>query len=441
MLTLMQEHATLSYDQSKRDKNFATNYNGNMIGCLIVLMVDIFFVRCVGHSSIQRVAGVMPKCMDDAIAIVVALQDGNFARARDFHLPALGKHIRKSRFWHEEVQTDDLIWSASRYAPYKAELVSAMLDRCDEVYVAAWALLAGTQRCQDAEESALIICQVMPRLSVRLNDECVHAVRKTLLEKPGEDSWKQVRASLKHIFRRGTSEQDLLQLGKHIGRRPTTDSIASQPKDIRTRASSDLSGDLHKGLARSRTGSAPSSRRLQRLGSIASDGLDGLQESEDVSLWQLLGRQETAGDASPVVTDRNEEDMPLRLLTARSRSHLGAVEGPPLSIKEVLQLGSAINASAFNAALTESGSTATAALVKTATWAVALRANTSALLRAVQSIEVLLQEHIFWAAEEWRPRIRSRFNTDPVSQGQDSESESDDEMDQSDSVGLCHTPP
>eukprot|EP00933_Yihiella_yeosuensis_P072673 TRINITY_DN81148_c0_g1_i1.p1 TRINITY_DN81148_c0_g1~~TRINITY_DN81148_c0_g1_i1.p1 ORF type:complete len:311 (+),score=56.08 TRINITY_DN81148_c0_g1_i1:121-933(+) len=76
-------------------------------------------------------------------------------------MEGLESQIKKARFWDSEVRQEGLVWTALWDEPYKAETVPALLNHCDEVYVAAYAIKASAPRCKSSEAAFDIVDEVL----------------------------------------------------------------------------------------------------------------------------------------------------------------------------------------------------------------------------------------------------------------------------------------
>lgn len=114
----------------------------NFTGCFIVFFVDVLFARMTGWQTTQRVAVVVPACVDNIATVIDDFRRGNVVAE---NIESLKQQIALSRHWAAEADREDLVWSMM-VGHYKRGLVLALLDECDDAYVAAVALQATAQR-------------------------------------------------------------------------------------------------------------------------------------------------------------------------------------------------------------------------------------------------------------------------------------------------------
>mmetsp|Transcript_66787 Transcript_66787/g.159793 ORF Transcript_66787/g.159793 Transcript_66787/m.159793 type:complete len:1008 (-) Transcript_66787:151-3174(-) len=146
----------------------------NFVGCMLVFVVDIVYIKCFkGHAS-SRVAKAIPACLDDVASVVTAFRDasrevGTF-NARDSILSkssfvesswdeaeafeeaiakvdtkTLQRRIAEARYWDSEVMKEDPVWTMVG-KEYKWDLISEILNRCDDAYVAIFFLQLSAAR-------------------------------------------------------------------------------------------------------------------------------------------------------------------------------------------------------------------------------------------------------------------------------------------------------
>merc|ERR1712048_1192095 len=124
----------------------------NFTGIFIVFVVDVFFALLLGGTAAERVATLTPQCLHDIAFIVEQFWKGEIGRERT-NISVLQKRIADCRFWDSEVQKEDLIWTAME-GRYRMDFVHAVLDQCDDAYVATYAIQACIARLGDAASLA-----------------------------------------------------------------------------------------------------------------------------------------------------------------------------------------------------------------------------------------------------------------------------------------------
>jgi len=95
--------------------------------------------RCEGQDVITERSLVDGKISSPSESPILDLQTVDVSR--------LQRRIADARFWDGEVQKEDLVWSMLEEG-YKNDFVVALLDQCDDVYVAAFATQLSAARIQ-----------------------------------------------------------------------------------------------------------------------------------------------------------------------------------------------------------------------------------------------------------------------------------------------------
>merc|ERR1711976_1100150 len=85
-----------------------------------------------------------------------------------------------SRFWDSEVQKEDKIWSMMA-GDYKMDFVHAILDQCEDAYVAVYAIQASAARI-DVSEIVTTCKAVIPSYLGNRALLCGRVIRRGLLE-------------------------------------------------------------------------------------------------------------------------------------------------------------------------------------------------------------------------------------------------------------------
>mmetsp|Transcript_19359 Transcript_19359/g.58234 ORF Transcript_19359/g.58234 Transcript_19359/m.58234 type:complete len:907 (-) Transcript_19359:36-2756(-) len=126
----------------------------NMLACLIVFVVDMLWAYVSGASTSEQARAAVVRCVEDAAAVAEALEDAKGGDMADIDVVELQEHIKTARLWHGEIRREGLVWTDLWEAPYKADIARALLDHCDEVSVAAFAIQASARRCASPQHAA-----------------------------------------------------------------------------------------------------------------------------------------------------------------------------------------------------------------------------------------------------------------------------------------------
>merc|ERR1712048_1116564 len=88
------------------------------------------------------VATAVAECVRTSAEIVEQLSKAQLKNgyALEEHVKSLQDNVKKARFWHGESRHEGLIWTTLWEGAYEADLVSSILDRCDEVQVALYGI-------------------------------------------------------------------------------------------------------------------------------------------------------------------------------------------------------------------------------------------------------------------------------------------------------------
>jgi len=347
--TMMLSALTLSTEKTQtttRDTE-ASLYNqtmDNVLACLLVFIVDSV-VSLLLRRRPPEYAGILVFQSYDAVAeLVQSLGDCDYGRAKQ-HLEVLKERVDKARDADAEVHRADLVWSSVHMAPYKADMVSALLERLDNIYVTSWSILASVEGLGNvSSQYQTIVNRMLP--SDQTADECrlyASVIGAALLE------------------RRGAKIEDLVAQGK----------LPQAP-------SSQISMDHWTDLA-----------RAQDQGARADDGLDPDDAPGGVN-EATLRMSKTAASLATLRMSKTAMFRPSK--TAASLASLAGLEPVDGSLVELEKLRDQVVAED----LSDLDATKEAGIISLAFdyWSLCLN---------ILKVRALLQEHAYWASAEWRP--------------------------------------
>eukprot|EP00929_Paragymnodinium_shiwhaense_P017929 TRINITY_DN12780_c0_g1_i1.p1 TRINITY_DN12780_c0_g1~~TRINITY_DN12780_c0_g1_i1.p1 ORF type:complete len:1051 (+),score=209.68 TRINITY_DN12780_c0_g1_i1:94-3246(+) len=216
--TYMLQHLfVLSYQQGLSPESYGDLFMDvmdNFVGCFIVFLVDIGFAHLTGGLASRRVASIVPKAVysignvvqgfrtaagghqDSDLSLVgspgtVASPSESKASSvhpsfrflpQDVDIRSLQLRIAEARFWDDEVQKEDLVWNMLK-DPYRKDFIMAILDQCDNAYVAAYSIqvsAARIQECSDKPNELKTLEEVLPRPLISNARLYARAVRSAL---------------------------------------------------------------------------------------------------------------------------------------------------------------------------------------------------------------------------------------------------------------------
>lgn len=132
------------------------NIIDNMLACLIIFLVDMIWAYVGGDSTPEQARGAVVKCVEDCASIATAVQDSSAEALTGISISAMQEHIKNARFWDSEIRQEGLVWTSFWEAPYKADLAKMLLNHCDNVSVATFALQSSARRCGSTQRAAEI---------------------------------------------------------------------------------------------------------------------------------------------------------------------------------------------------------------------------------------------------------------------------------------------
>jgi len=188
MLARLSPSVAMKSFEKRQARMFQSLIDG-YLGCVIVLVVDLCFARFFGKRVTDEVANVLPLCLEDIASAVRALrQDEEGVVANG--LGELKQHISLCRDLDGEVRKMDLVWNGRLSAPYREELVAALLDKMDSAYVSIWSIMKSTERVSDSHEITRIVRQVLPSSFAGQWSQGAEETREALETKVGHKTKK-----------------------------------------------------------------------------------------------------------------------------------------------------------------------------------------------------------------------------------------------------------
>eukprot|EP00928_Gymnodinium_smaydae_P092829 TRINITY_DN7678_c0_g1_i3.p1 TRINITY_DN7678_c0_g1~~TRINITY_DN7678_c0_g1_i3.p1 ORF type:complete len:969 (+),score=213.43 TRINITY_DN7678_c0_g1_i3:55-2961(+) len=130
----------------------------NFLSCLIVFLVDMLFAYLTGASTSNEVTKAVCQCVHEVAVIVEGFAA---CKVTTVNIDRLEESIKRARFWDSETRHEGLVWTRLWDEAYKADSVPALLDHCDEVYVAVYAIQASAQRCGKPEVASKIVEEML----------------------------------------------------------------------------------------------------------------------------------------------------------------------------------------------------------------------------------------------------------------------------------------
>jgi len=162
----------------------------NILACVIIFLVDTAFAYLFGMSTSEQMNAAVCECLDDVSMI---MDNFTSCQVAGFDIACLGDHIKNARFWEAELRKEGLVWNTLWETSINSESVPALLNHCDSVYLAMYAMQMSAERCSSKEFAYDIIRKV---LTGELPKRCRLHQRATRALLSGEDLDAEVIGSL-----------------------------------------------------------------------------------------------------------------------------------------------------------------------------------------------------------------------------------------------------
>ena len=358
----------------------------NVLACLLVFVVDTIFSKML-HSLPTEYAGqLVYQSFDEVSVLVDRLGDCDFQGAK-VHLDRLKVLISDARTADAEVQKADHTWSSVHLAPYKGDMVRALLDHLDNIYVTSWSVLATSERLGEASDYKAMVQKVLPDDLINQSKLYAIAIGAAVLEQRGATIQDLVaQGKLPNLAGKGSMERwtELATEQPSLSREHSLDpSIADQAP---------VTSQVSKG---SQNGSPQRNQRspTRSPGSIERQTSPGDQGGCCCSPL-------SASRAASAAATRAAAFAPMTkaaTLAAAKRSKTMAMlvdPGKGVLSSDAVQLESRVQAVVEDlSGLNASKEAATTSLVF----------NYWNLCLHLFKVGALLQEHAYWASAEWRP--------------------------------------
>eukprot|EP00931_Biecheleriopsis_adriatica_P023661 TRINITY_DN14896_c0_g1_i1.p1 TRINITY_DN14896_c0_g1~~TRINITY_DN14896_c0_g1_i1.p1 ORF type:complete len:1066 (+),score=182.62 TRINITY_DN14896_c0_g1_i1:84-3281(+) len=131
----------------------------NLMGCMIVFVVDWFFATFTGRRNIDSLKHNVEQSFHNAAQLMDHIQDYEQKEGAE-DLETLRESIIQCRFFYEESEKEEMIWSTTSI--FQVSFINALLDHLDDLYVSCWSLLDNMGRLKARRDVASIVSLVLP---------------------------------------------------------------------------------------------------------------------------------------------------------------------------------------------------------------------------------------------------------------------------------------